>query len=560
VARRRDGGTGGAGATIGGAMSLRTVGLASSLLLAGCACPCTAPCTPCPPEVGVARTDPVAAADAVELERVLDAAVASDAAAPEARQLVERRFAEGRLRAALEVLASRVLVSRPALAMRVTDVDRVLAFVGAQLWLNGRHPTIPSSAVTSWDDLAREHAAFLDASYVPRAERSLANPRFERELFEIGGGPPFARGVVEVLVDGPASWAVREPMLRDATIEVLGASWAVYDDRTGREVVDTLLARAAAGARVRWVVDGQTATLPPYDGEVARLGSEARRRHLPVEVTAWRDPARPFDGMHWKLLLVGDTMVLGGMNFGDAYSHKERPPAQGWRDTDVVVRGPAVEAARGAFATRFGDAAARASVPADPTFAFAGTPVPDGSERVAVVTHAPGDDDPILRSLLKAIDGAQRAVDLENAYVVRIPSVERALAAAVARNVRVRVLTNSLESCDEPIVAQAILRSVGPLADAGVEVWLWRGRTLHSKFAAIDGVFAQVGSYNLHPRSHRLEHEVVVNVLGSRTARRLHEVFEADLGSATRIRSSADLPALTDPLARLAWLLCRDLL
>lgn len=525
----------------------------------GCAGPCPAPCPPAAPDAAE-RAD----ADADELARALDAVVATAStepagasaprtpAAAAAWALVARRYAEGRLVPALRAAAARFLATRPALAARVDDADRVADFVGAQLWLEGRHPTLPSTPAPSWDDLARAHAAFLEASAVPRAERSLEDARFVDELLAIGGDGP-SRGVVEVLVDGPASWAVREPMLRADAREVLGAAWAVYDDRTGREAVDALLARAAAGTRVALVVDGRTATLPPHDGEVARLAAEAGRRALPVRVTAWRDAARPYDGLHWKLLVAGDAMVLGGMNFGDAYSHKDRPPARAWRDTDVLVRGPAAGRARRAFVARFGGAApAVDDAPAAP----AG---PD-DETVAVVTHAPGDDDPILRSLLKAIDGARRAVDVENAYVVRVPSVERALVAAVARGVRVRVLTNSLESCDEPVVAQAIVRSVGPLADAGVEVWLRTGSTLHSKFAAIDGVFAQVGSYNLHPRSNRLEHELVVNVLGARTARRLHAVFEADLGAATRIRSSPDLPALDDPLARLAWWLCRDLL
>ena len=132
-------------------------------------------------------------------------------------------------------------------------------------------------------------------------------------------------------MDGTGSWAVRVGLLGAATDELLVASWAVYDDRTGREAVDALLARAAAGTRVHLVVDGQTAALPPYDDEVERLDAEARRRGLPVEGTRWRDAAHPFDGMHWKILIAedprdGDTMVLGGMNFGDMYSHKDRPP------------------------------------------------------------------------------------------------------------------------------------------------------------------------------------------------------------------------------------------
>ncbi|MFO0934214.1 MAG: phosphatidylserine/phosphatidylglycerophosphate/cardiolipin synthase family protein [Planctomycetota bacterium] len=543
-------------------MTLRAPAVAVVLLLAACARPC-GPCPPCGPATPAAA-DAAVAADAADLERALDAILADDAGAPaavdRATTLVERRLADGRLRPALDVLAARFRARHPAAANRVTDAGRVTAFAGAQLWLRGRHPTLPSVAAPTWAALADAHAAFLASSAVPRAARSLADPTFVAEL-EAAGGAPFLDGNdVEVLVDGPASWAVREPLLAGATGDLWIASWALYDDRTGREAVDTLLARAAAGARVTFVVDGQTASLPPYDDEVTRLETEALRRGLPVTVTRWRDAARPFDGMHWKLLIAGDAFLVGGMNFGDAYSHKDRAPGRGWRDTDVVVRGPAVAEARRSFAARFRGAPSSSRHVAPGGDAAPSADARPAGERVAVVVHAPGDDDPVLKSLLKAIDGATRTVDLEHAYVVRVPSVEAALVAAVRRGVRVRVLTNSLESCDEPVVAQAIVRSVGPLADAGVEVWLRRGSTLHSKFAAIDGVFAQVGSYNLHPRSLRLEHEVVVNVLGPRTAARLHAAFEADLGAATRVRSSADLPPLEDPLARLAWWLCRDLL
>jgi cardiolipin synthase len=551
-------------------MTFRATVLASSLMLASplplAACtrpggPCP-PCAPGPATFSLAPAAALAAADAADLERALDAVHSADAAdaraavyaAERATTLLERRWADGRLRPALDVLAARFRATHPAAAHRVDEAGRVAAFVGAQLWLRGRHPSLASAPAPTWAALADAHAAFLASSAVPRATRSLDDAAYLAEL-ETAGGAPFTEGNdVEVLVDGPASWAVREPLLAGATGDVWIASWALYDDRTGREAVDTLLARAAAGARITFVVDGQTASLPPYDDEVARLETEARRRSLPVTVTRWHDPARPYDGMHWKLLLVGDACLTGGMNFGDAYSHKGRTPGRGWRDTDVVVRGPAVADARRRFAARFG---AEASGAGDAPPSADARPA---GERVAVVVHAPGDDDPVLRSLLKAIDGATRTIDLEHAYVVRIPSVEAALVAAVRRGVRVRLLTNSLESCDEPVVAQAILRSVGPLADAGVEVWLRRGSTLHSKFAAIDGVFAQVGSYNLHPRSLRLEHELAVNVLGPRTAARLHAVFEADLAAATRVRSSADLPPSEDPLARLAWWLCRDLL
>jgi cardiolipin synthase len=176
------------------------------------------------------------------------------------------------------------------------------------------------------------------------------------------------------------------------------------------------------------------------------------------------------------------------------------------------------------------------------------------------VDQSPGGREEVLLSILKAFDGARRTIDVENAYYVRIPSVEAALVAAVRRGVRVRLLTNSPGSLDEPILSYAIVASAGALADAGGEVWLRRGTTLHSKFLVVDGRFAQVGSFNLHPRSHRLEGEAVVNVVDEGFAQELTAAFEADLGNAARMTSSTDVPLPTDPLGRIGWTWFPDLL
>ena len=533
------------------------LGILALLPLAACRGPCGTPCPDaCPAPSSAARTDPTAAADADALEAALTSLDATPQTRERAIDLGRTLWEAGRLRAALETLGKRFLAGRPALAKRVDDSDRVTAFVGAQLWIEGRNPRHPSAAQPSWEALARSHAAMLAASAVPRSERSLENPAFVAELEALGGAPFTDGNSVEVLVDGPASWAVREPLVASARRELLVASWAIYDDGTGRRAVDAFLARAGAGVDVRVVVDGQTESLPAYAGQVERLATGAAGLAPRLAVTRWLDAARPFDGMHQKLLIVdADSLVTGGMNWGDAYSHADPASPKHWRDTDVLVRGPAVAQARALFARRYGAPLAAASV-AVPV----AVPRNGATERVALLEHVPGDDDPILRTLLKALDGARTSIDVENAYVVRIPSVEAGLLDAVRRGVRVRVLTNSATSCDEPIIAGAILRSVGALADGGVEVYLRRGTTLHGKFATVDGVFAQVGSYNLHPRSHRLEHEVVVDVLGRRTAERLEETFEADLREADRIRSSADVAVPDDPLGRIAWLLCPDLL
>lgn len=59
-----------------------------------------------------------------------------------------------------------------------------------------------------------------------------------------------------------------------------------------------------------------------------------------------------------------------------------------------------------------------------------------------------------------------------------------------------------------------------PNRDAGVEIWEWRGQAaadlrptqclIHAKFAVVDRTLRLVGSYNLGPRSERLNSESAI--------------------------------------------------
>ena len=110
---------------------------------------------------------------------------------------------------------------------------------------------------------------------------------------------------------------------------------------------------------------------------------------------------------------------------------------------------------------------------------------------------------------------------------------------ALERGVKVRILTNSAESVDEPIVSAPILSSLPDLIAEGAEVYLKQGDTLHSKFMVVDGIYSSVGSYNLHPRSHRYEGEMTINTLDTQTASQLTTAFEKDIQAAKRV-SAAD--------------------
>src|SRR5690606_14702925 len=107
---------------------------------------------------------------------------------------------------------------------------------------------------------------------------------------------------------------------------------------------------------------------------------------------------------------------------------------------------------------------------------------------------AEGSLDPIYALTVYAIENAKESIDIANAYFILTPALEEALVAALERGVEVRIITNSMQSIDEPMIALPIIQSVAKLAQKGAKVFLKKGQTLHTKMLRVDQM-AWLGSY-----------------------------------------------------------------
>jgi len=544
-------------------MHARSFVLAGALFLGGCCCDPRCP-PPCESTTGIAS--PTAAAPEADLAAatatvrgLLDGDPAAIGARDAALRALGRLLEDGTLRPALRRVAEAVLSGTADEKKRLEHVDEVHDMIAAQLCLRGYLPSCAASRYEPFDAVSARFQARIGTP-PPPGESGLS-------AWALVQGAPFrpADGA-RPLIDGPASFTERERLIRGAkrTLHVL--TWALYDDLTGWEAARWFVERARAGVAVRLVVDGRVAAQRLHEPPVRWLEEQTRAARdagtpIPLTVIRWSDPARPYDGLHRKVIVAdGEAAIVGGMNFGDVYSHRNPKDARRWRDTDLLVTGPAAREAERVFVATWNPQAKRAGVAAlaEPPAATAADGL--GAAQVAFVVSAPGAEDSVLLSLLLAIEGARTTVLIENAYVIRLAPLEDALRRAIARGVRVRVLSNSPETLDEPVLSYGIVETLLGLAAAGAEVYAKTGATLHSKFVVVDGVFSQVGSYNLHPRSYRLEHEVAANVIGAHTAAVLTKAFDDDVATARRVRGPADLEHPKDPLARLAWLWFSDLL
>jgi cardiolipin synthase len=429
-------------------------------------------------------------------------------------------------------------------------VDQAAGMIDAQFRERGMTPDTKGAVYVDWETLSQQHlAAVRNTQAPPRMAggiSSFTNPTFIAELETLQGAKFRGGNTVKPLMDGPASFAERDRMIDNAQTSIHLMSWAFYDDQTGWDTARKLLEKAQAGVDVKVMVDGQVSVKTSHDAPITFLEQNG------VEVVRWRDAERPYDGQHRKMLIVdGQEAVVGGINIGDVYSHKYGDVK--WRDADALLTGPSVTDSVRLFGQLWNDQVkgtgkSTVEIPPEPSSAN------QGGVRSAVVNHVPGPkgDAHILLATMKAIEGATESVDIENAYFINTPGMKEVLLKALADGVKVRLLTNSAESIDEPLITAPILNSLPELVAAGAEVYLKKGDTLHSKFMTVDGIFSSVGSHNHHPRSQRFEGEMVVNSLDPGVARSFTEAFEADIAAATRITSADQIQVPESPLGALA--------
>lgn len=308
------------------------------------------------------------------------------------------------------------------------------------------------------------------------------------------------------------------------------------------------------------------ALLDDHPGIEVRLFNPFPTR--PLRVADWlSDFDRMNRRMHNKTFTADNQLaIVGGRNIGNAYF--AAGPEVSFEDTDLLVAGTVVPQVSASFdqywnsALAYTAAAVLPPVPvpdaqdfrqrlqqamaspqglayrqalatSDVVEALASRRLPLAWTRVRVLADEPDklQRDPqaqggqLFAALQPVLAGAQTSLDLVSAYFVPGDVGTEALAAVARRGVRVRVLTNSLAATDVTAAHAGYARHRAALLAAGVRLFELkpafspeaprrRARvgssqaSLHAKTFAIDGRQVFVGSFNLDPRSVRLNTEI----------------------------------------------------
>ena len=414
------------------------------------------------------------------------------------------------------------------------------------------------------------------------------------------------------------------------TIEVQYFIWS--SDNIGILATEALLRAAERGVKVRVIVDdllidapGKSllalAKHPNVDIRIYnprhQVGTLFYKRALNV-VTDFRGVNQR---MHDKTFIVdGKVAITGGRNMADEYFDYDREYT--FRDRDALVVGDAAQAMRANFDAFW---ASKLAVPVEALYdgwglmqknvkvdtadvqtiyqelhAYAGKAENFAPEVRAAITATPAAFERLARemawgraefihdepgkngrrwslggggkssaALAKLVAGARESIVIQSPYLVMSDNAKALFKAAVARGVKVRILTNSLASTDNMQAFSGYRSQRKQLLKMGLDIREYKPDpanrnalfsranppavppvfALHAKSMVVDGKIACIGTFNFDPRSENLNTEVGVVVHHAGLAQRLLAIMEADMRPENSW-SAADAPDQYVPLTR----------
>lgn len=357
---------------------------------------------------------------------------------------------------------------------------------------------------------------------------------------------------VRLLVDGAAKYEALLADVRQARLHI-HLEYYIYDsDRSGAALRDALVERARAGVKVRLLLDavGSARTSRAFFAPLLDAGGELAWFH-PMRL--WRLWRRPWLNMrsHRKIVVIdGLIAYTGGMNVSD--DQDERLRADAYCDLHLRLTGDAVRALQLVFVEDWAYATDSRDFIAE--IARAMPPAAPGAIPAQVLVSGPDSSwEAIHRLHVSSIHAAQHRAWLMTPYFVPGEAAMMALTSAALGGVDVRLLVPRMS--DSRLVTLAARSYYDTLLEAGVRVYEYGPRLLHSKALLVDEDLALIGSANFDHRSFRLNFEVSMLFRDAGIAAGLASLIQSELAHAPRVRADRPRPLLRvrlpEALARL---------
>ncbi len=380
---------------------------------------------------------------------------------------------------------------------------------------------------------ARRHVALagLDAES--------GNPEYaelQRMVLATTGLPPSSATRLELLVDGGNKYPALLADIAKARREVHVEYYIYEPDETGAQLRDALVEAARRGARVRLLLDAVGSKKAPrrFFQSLVDAGGELAWFHPMRFGRVLKFWQRPWLNLrtHRKIVVIdGRIAYMGGINITDDQDERLRQDA--YRDVHLRIEGNVVRELQQAFVEDWIYATDDRSLIGEVVQNL--PPKQDGPIPVQIVTSGPDSRwEAIHRAHVSAIHAARRRVWMTTPYFVPGEAAMMALTSAAMGGVDVRLLVPKMS--DSRLVTYAARSYYDALLAAGVKVYEYGPRLLHSKTLLVDDDLAMIGTANFDHRSFRLNFEIHALIHNAGIAAALARQIEAEFAHAPRVR------------------------
>jgi cardiolipin synthase len=379
----------------------------------------------------------------------------------------------------------------------------------------------------------------ITTAEAPAPLSSTIGPRFARGLWRIAAADASSGNTVELMRDGTRIFAAMLDVIEQARETVVLESYMIISDSVGERFAAALIAAAARGVKVRVIAD--------WAG--SRDSTRAFWRGLRdggVDVRIFNKPGfRRWLGLlprdHRKVLVADEAVcVTGGIGLAEVWSgfvkRKKRAP---WRDTAVLIRGPAAVDMARAFETMWKRAnfeerrASRRHVVRRARNTDT-TPEKSIGAVVGIIEGEPWRLR-VARALQIQSVSAEKAIWIASAYFYPSSAEIEALCGAALDGVDVRVLVPS--KYDHPWVRMLTRSVYKQLLRNGVRIFEWNGIMMHAKTSVIDGRWVRVGSTDFNPLGVAINYELDAVIESQELGKAAEEMFLRDLDESTEIKN-----------------------
>ncbi len=317
---------------------------------------------------------------------------------------------------------------------------------------------------------------------------------------------------ITLLKNGADFFPALEGAIDGAQTEVHLETYIFADDTVGQRIAAALRRAAQRNVVVRIVIDGfgsRDFFPPEMADDLLRSGAE---------VFIYRQEALQFSfrrhrlrRMHRKIAMIdGHIAFIGGINIIDDINTPHHTPPR--YDYAVKLMGPLVQELR-PIVQRLWQLLSWTRVRTRKHGMFPNTAAaaPCGTHLAALVIR---DNlrhrDDIEEAYLDAIENARYDILIANAYFFPGLGFRRALVAAAARGVKVKLILQG--RVEYRWLHHATRALYGSLLAGGVEIVEYHKSFMHAKVAVIDDDWATVGSSNIDPFSFMLSREANIIV------------------------------------------------